>query len=299
MATAYDCRRVYLEAMLADQLVVAAKVSLERIRTIQKDAEILFENGMADSVDLLDAALAVERAEQELADQEVARELALAGLRSQTGLARSQPITFTEVLPVPSGPLRRGSEPPMGRPELERLARLANAAAFMTSASRADYFPSLAGFAKYSYGKPNQDLFEDTWNDYLMVGLRLNWDFNLADRSGRSTAAMAERARAANSARRELIDKLVYQYECALDKADYAFDTMKRVGSQHHLAQRKFALARERQRAGTLSTNRLLEMEIELSAFDRQEAASLIRFYLAENDCLYAVGSKRILGGIR
>jgi hypothetical protein len=40
-------------------------------------------------------------------------------------------------------------------------------------------------------------------------------------------------------------------------------------------------------------------MEIEVSAFDRQEVASTIQFYLAENDYLYATGSKRVLGGIR
>ena len=299
MSTAYRCRQAYLEVMLADQMVVASKYSLERVETIRADVGALFENGMADSIDVLDTALAVERAEQALADQLLAQDLALTSLRRQTGLPQSQPIVCTEPLPVPSERLPRDSEPPMGRPELERMQRLVNAAEFTTSASRADYFPSLAGFAKYSYGKPNQDLFENKWNDYLMVGLRLSWSLNLANRSGRSTGALDEGARAAKSAREELEDDLIQQYERALEQADYAFDTMTRVGSQRDLAQRKFALARERQRAGALSTNRLLEMEADLSALDRLQAASIIRFYLAKNDYLYAIGSKRIFGGIR
>jgi outer membrane protein len=299
MATAYTCRRTYLEAMLAGELATVAEASLARVRTIEQDVEALFQSGMADSVDVLDAAMAVKRAEQGVADQRVAYELALTGLRRQTGLPESQAIRFTEKIPLPSESILRPAEPPMGRPELERLERLANAANFMTSLSRADYFPSLGGFATYSYGKPNQDLFQNTWNDYLMVGLRLTWTLNLAGRSSLTTAAAAEKARAAKAAEKDLRDQLIRQYESALEQADYAFDTMKRAGRQSQLAHRKFALARQQQVAGTLSTNRLLEMEIEVSAFDRQEVASTIQFYLAENDYLYATGSKRVLGGIR
>jgi len=299
MMVAYRCRRAYLEAVLAGELLGVAGSSLERIGTIRKDVETLFENGMADSIDVLDAALAFERAEQELADKRIAQDLALAGLRRQTGLPQSVPIVFTEQFPAPRERLPRNAAPPMQRPELERMQRLANAAEFMISASRADYFPSLAGFARYSYGKPNQNLFEDEWNDYMMVGLRLSWSFNLANRAGRSTGALAERSRAARWARKELEDELALQYERAVEQADYAFDTMNRVRLQRNLAQRKLALARERQRAGTLSTNRLLEMESEVYALHSLEVASMIRFYLAENDYLYAIGSKRILGGIR
>jgi outer membrane protein TolC len=299
MATAYRCRRAYLEAMLAGQLLGVATSSLERIRTIREDVEALFENGMADSIDVLDAALALERAEQELADRRIAQDLALTSLRRQTGLPQSVPIVFTEQLPAPRERLPQSDAPPMHRPELDRMERLANAAEYTTSASRADYFPSLAGFARYSYGKPNQNLFEDEWNDYMMVGLRLSWSFNLANRSGRATGALAERAGAARWARKELEDELTLRCERAIEQADYAFDTMNRVAWQRHLAQRKMALARERQRAGTLSTNRLLEMESEVYALQSLEAASMIRFYLAENDYLYATGSKRILGGIR
>lgn len=299
MTVAYRCRRAYLEAMLAGELLGVARSSLERIGTIRKDVETLFENGMADSIDVLDAALAFERAEQELADKRIAQDLALAGLRRQTGLPHSAQVIFTEQFPAPRERLPRNAAPSMQRPELERMQHLANAAEFMTSASRADYFPSLAGFARYSYGKPNQNLFEDEWNDYMMVGLRLSWSFNLANRSGRATAALAERSRAAGWARKELEDELTLQYERAVEQADYAFDTMNRVRLQRNLAQRKLALARERQRAGTLSTNRLLEMESEVYALQSLEVASIIRFYLAENDYLYAIGSKRILGGIK
>jgi outer membrane protein TolC len=299
MATAYRCRRAYLEAMLAGQLMGVAASSLERIGTIRKDVETLFENGMADSIDVLDADLALKRAEQEVADQRIAYDLTLTVLRRETGLPQSAQIVRTEELPAPRKRLERSAGPPMYRPELERMQRLANAAEFMASASRADYFPSLAGFARYSYGKPNQNVFDNEWNDYAMVGLRLSWSINLADRSGRSTGALAERARAARWARKELEDELTLQCERAIEQADYAFDTMNRVIRQRHLAQRKLALARERQLAGTLSTNRLLEMESEVYALHSLEVASMIRFYLAENDYLYAIGSTRIFGGIR
>jgi outer membrane protein len=299
MATAYECRIAYLEALLSASVLRSAGASRERLMIIRRDVENLFTEGLTDSIDILDAALAAARTDQVFAEHEVARTVSMARLHALVGIEPTQPLTLTEPLVAPDGRSPGEAHLDIRRPEIAQLGHLARAADYSVSATRAAYFPSLSGFATYSLGKPNQDLFENEWNDYLMVGLRLSWGFNVADRTGRSVAAAGQRARSARSARNDLLDDLNVARETALEQMGYAYDTLERSATELGLARRKFALARERQEAGALSVNRLLEMEAELSAAEHRHEASFIGYYLAEAHYLYASGSPEVFGGLR
>ncbi len=299
MATAYECRTAYLEAMLAASAVRSARASQERLTIIVQDVENLFTEGLADSIDILDAALAAARADQASAEQEVARAVSVARLRALVGMEPTEALALAEPLEPPGRERLMDVPRDMLRPEVEQLGHLVRAADYAVAATRADYFPSLSGFAAYSMGKPNQDLFENQWNDYLMVGLRMSWGFNAANRTGRSTAAAIQRARSARAARGDLLDALRTTQATALEQAGYAYDTLERSATELDLARRKFALARERREAGALSVNRLLEMEADLAAAEHKYEASLIGYYLAETRYLYAAGSDKVFGGLR
>lgn len=298
MATAYACRAAYLEALLSSSAVRSVGVSQERLRTIRRDVENLFTEGLADSIDVLDATLAVVRADQALAEQEVKHAVSITRLHALVGLEPTEPLTLTEPVEAPDRNRLAQAPSEIRRPEVEQLGHLARAADYGVSAARADYLPSLGGFAAYSLGKPNQDLFENEWNDYLMVGLRLSWDFNTANRTGRLAAAAEQRAASAGAALDDLLDDLHIARETALEQVGHAYDTVERSARQLDLARRKFALARERGEVGTLSVNRLLEMEAELTAAEQQYQASLIGYYLAETHFLYTTGSPKVFGGL-
>jgi outer membrane protein len=299
MAAAFRCRSAYLDAMMAVSALESARASRERLGIIRRDVENLFTEGLADSIDLLDAALAVLGADQALAEGEVGQAVAMARLGALVGLASSESITLTEPINTPDRRPERHTTPDILRPELEQLTHLAQAADYGVSAARADFLPSLGGFAVYSVGKPNQDLFDNEWNDYLMVGLRLGWSFNLANRTGRSVAAAAERARSARARRENLLDELRVAVDTSLEQVVFAYETVERSVHELDLARRKFAMARDRQEAGTLSVNRLLEMEAELTAADHRHQAALIGYYLAESSYLYATGSPKVFGGLK
>jgi outer membrane protein len=298
MATAYACRAAYLEALLSASAVRSAGASRERLAVIRQDVENLFTEGLADSIDVLDAALAVMKADQAVAEQQVKHAVSITRLRTLVGLEPTEALTLAEPLEAPGS--NRLEQAPSGtlRPEVEQLGHLARAADYAVSATRADYFPSLGGFAAYSLGKPNQDLFDNKWNDFLMVGLRLSWGFNTANRTGRLAAAAEQRAASAGAALDDLLDELHIARETALQRVGHAYDTVERSARQLDLARRKFALARERREVGMLSVNRLLEMEAELTAAEQQYQASLIGYYLAETHFLYTTGSPKVFGGL-
>ncbi len=299
MAAAFDCREAYLRALASASAVAGAQASQRRLEIIRQDVENLFGSGVADSVDILEAELALERGRQAVADQMLAQAVALTRLCSLTGIDSSVVPVLTEPVHPPSGPLDPKGDTEIRRPEVRKLEHLERAASCAASIARADYFPNLVGFAAYSVGKPNQDLFHNEWNDYLMVGLRFTWGFNLADRTGRLAAAAAERARSARAARADLLDALEAARKAAIERADYSYGTVERSKKQLDLARRRFELAGERQKAGALSVNRLLETEAELTALDRAYQAALVGYYLAEAEYYFAVGSPEIFGGLR
>jgi outer membrane protein len=302
MHTAYRCRRAYLELMRAEALLRSAESSSRRLSIIQQDVESMYESGLADSLDLFEAAIAVERGRQQIADKQALREIAEANLKTCTGLDAAEPLRAADQVPVPDRPLAEAGPdaPPITeRPELRQLAHVANAAEHAASIARAASFPSLAAFAGYSAGKPNQDLFNSDWNDYMMAGLSLNWDFNLAGGTIRSTSAASKRAEAARLMHMDLLEKLMLQSAVAVESARRAYATMGHSGRQLELARRRYALAAERQHVGLLPANRLIEMEDDLRSLEEQHRASIIECHLAETDYLYAIGSTKIFGGLR
>jgi outer membrane protein len=301
MGTAYRCRRAYLEMLLAGALVRSAEASLRRLESISRNVGELHASGMADSIDIFEAGIAVERGKQALAEKQAMQEIAEANLKALTGLRESESVRPIDEVEPPGMPLSDGPDrwTPSKRPEVEQLTHLASAAEHAVAVATTDNLPSLAAFAGYSIGMPNQDLFNNDWNDYWMAGVSLTWDFNLAGATVRTRSAARERARSARLAREGLLESLALQREVAIESARKSYSTMEYTGQQLGLARRRFALATERQKAGLLPVNRLIEMEDDLKSLEEQYRASIIDCYLDETDYYYSMGATEIYGGLK
>ena len=300
MATAYECRRSYLDVMLAQAAVDAARASLERLGIIARDVNHFFASGLADSVDVYEAALALERGREALSGARTLYRVALERLASMTGIESQEEIYPTEGLASPRpAALPETASIESRRPELEQLAHVERAATHATALSRSDYLPEIYAFGTYSVGRPNQDMFNNEWNDYLMAGVSLRWDYNLAGRTPKSVAAERRRAMAGEEARLALDEDLRLQSRTSLLRARRAYEAMLSTAEQLALARNRFRLASKRQQAGTLSLNHLLEMEADLTSLEEHYTASVVEYYLAETDYLYAVGSPRLFGGLQ
>jgi outer membrane protein TolC len=57
-------------------------------------------------------------------------------------------------------------------------------------------------------------------------------------------------------------------------------------------------LAEDKQKAGQMTVNRLLELEAELTETEQQFEAARLKYFAAVTDYLYAVGSDAIWGGL-
>lgn len=301
MAVAAQVRRAYFNLMLASSAVDIAAASRQRLTIIGSTVQDFYDNGLADSIDILDAQAAVVKAGR-AADQaatgrrNAAVSLAtLIGTPDDTALTPTEPLSYGELPDVET--LTIPADIP--RPELKRLDHIIAASDQTAALALVEYVPTLAGFGGYSVGKPNKDMFNKTWNDYFSAGLSLTWDLNLGGKTARNASAARQAARSARLTRQSLQEAMTTQAVTALNNLKQAYATLGTAAAEHDIAGRKFNLARQRHKAGELTVNRLLEMELELTVSEQQNRSAVIQYYQAWTEYLYALGSSDIYGGLR
>ncbi len=301
LSLAYRTRIAFLGALQSNFILNAAEASQGRLMTIRKDVQNLYQSGLADSLDILEAELAYQKVAEDISRLTAARDNAVRALATILGDFHDSP-NISRQIPEPDDKynLYRAEESPwdsLDRAELAALAARRDAAERGVSAAKGSYFPEISAFGGYSIGKPNRDFFAAEEDDYFSVGLNLNWTFNLGNGTGREIAAARSRARAAAELENNLKESLTLGVYVAFRNLFQAYDTYKIAREEVTLAGNKYRLAREKQNAGQLSVNRLLEMVNELHAAEAMYNAGLVNFYLAETEYLYALGSPKIYGG--
>lgn len=295
---AFSTRRAYLGMLASEALTGSVNASLERIKLIKQDVANLYSQGMADSSNILEAELALQKAEQAFSERITSQRNAGLLMGRLTGL--EDEITPVDTLPLPDINIHQNTmsnTPDISRPELKALDSRAQAAKFQISLNKAALLPSLNGYGGYSYGKPNRDTFNKTWNDYWTAGLNLTWEFNLGGKAFKNISSARYAASSAIAARDDLKETLVLQAKIFLDNLMLASDNFRISRIQYDIAQQQYRIGSEKQKAGTISLNRLLEMEADLTSIEQMYKVSKINYFLSETEYLYAIGSPRIYGG--
>ncbi|MGB2769565.1 MAG: TolC family protein [Candidatus Zixiibacteriota bacterium] len=301
LSNAYLTRKAYLELMMADLMVKSAEASLQRIQIIKGDAHNLHAGGMADSVDLLDAELAFQKAAQMLEERETARRNASAYLAQLIGFGSDEAFLLSESVPLPSLPDSENQAPTLqriNRPELRAFDHRIQAAEYLVGSANASHFPNVSGYAGYSVGKPNRDFYGKTWNDNFTVGMSLNWEFDLGGQTIRSAQAAKEMVFSTQEDKKDLEESLLLQVKVGLANLKCAYRAFAISQEEYDISKRKFRLAKEKQKAGYMSVNRLLELEAELTATEQLYQASEINYYIKQTEYLYTLGSPGIYGGL-
>jgi outer membrane protein TolC len=286
--------------MAAQAAARAVEASLARVGVVSNDVQNLFASGMADSLDILDAELALQRAQQAHRDRLTAADNAAALLARLTGLTKAEIVLQDESMPPPDFETYEnigGVPDNTARPELQALESRVDAARSSIGLNRAGYLPTLSAYGNYTVGKPGRDIIEKEWNDYWTAGLNLTWEFNLGGRALRNVSSAKEAARSAAASREDLGESLRLAADIAYDNMRLAYQNSATALREYQIAERKYALGLESRRAGDLSVNRLLELEADLTSTEQLHNVAVINYYLSETEYLYAIGSSDIYGG--
>jgi outer membrane protein TolC len=297
---AYLARKGYLNLMLSRTVVKSAEASLARIRLINQDISNLYANGMADSADLLETELALQKARQALEEKRTAGERASLSLNRLLGIDPGEEVILSTELPDPHIEKYEGESEKAGairRAELKALESRGRAAELLADFNKSRLFPNLSGYVQYSYGKPNKDIFNKTWNDYWAAGLNLNWEFNLGGGEFKNVYSANEQANSVKMLKKETEESFTLQSDIALKNLDFAYRIYEISQKEFNIARRQYQLAEAEKIAGNLSLNRLLEMESDLTGAEQVYRVSIINYYISETEYLYAMGSSKLYGG--
>ncbi|MBD3404395.1 hypothetical protein GF420_16005 [candidate division GN15 bacterium] len=279
-----------------DQLETAAAASLRRARITAKDVQSMYEAGVADSTDLLEADLNLTEASFALTQAKNMRRRSELRLLILLGLNPQDSLTLSDALVTPSVP----TLPPIiadSKPEL----RAAEATMAMRRAERdlshSAYLPTVSLMGGWSYGKPNLDRFNNEWNDYWTVGAQISWSFNIGNKTGEQVRASTWQLRAAERQRDEVAETLQREVQLRFEELTLALERYRSADRQWQLARSNYRLARDRFQAGDLPSNRLLEIEQMLSSAESSRAAAAAEYHIARSAYLYALGSDQLKEG--
>lgn len=274
-----------------------AKASLSRAQVINNDVASRFNAGVADSVDLLESKLALTRAEFAVTQADLNIRSRQIQLLTRLGLETSEEIKPADALTEPQQ-VARIADNTIERPELAAASASIGMRQAQMNLEKAEYFPTLSGYANYNYGKPGYDMFADEWKDNFTVGAQLNWSFNLGNKTGARKRSASQNLEAARHYREDINETLNRDALLSLEQLRLAYEKYRSASDQHNLTARNFQLARAAHREGALSANRLLEIEAVLTEAEFSLVTARIDFYLAQSQYFYTIGSKELKEGI-
>ena len=156
---------------------------MQRVSLIRTHVGNLFEAGMADSLDILEAEISLRGAERLLGGE---REANAGTHRRRSPVSSRRPATET-IVPtefIPDPELLREDRPRTadiaGRPELSIGDPIRiESARYQQSIVKAEFLPVVNGMGGYALVKPNIGERESDWQDIWWLGLTLSWDLNL------------------------------------------------------------------------------------------------------------------------
>lgn len=294
---AYACRGAYLRLLVADRLVAAAEASLHRVEVIDRDTANRFAAGVADSVDLLETRISMRQVSRALERARNDRRNASARLARLVGTPAGEAIVPTERMPEPVALARAGLPAPeaTARPELTALDRQVAALEQQRAIVKGGYWPTISTLGGYAMVRPDLGQPEVSWNSLWWVGLTFSWDLNLGGQEGAESGQALERIRSLQMTRADAAREFQLQALIARNNIDEAFELYRLSREEVDIAGQRYRLASDKADAGTLTVNRLVELEADLTAAQQELEAARLRYFLAVTDYLYALGSDELL----
>jgi len=293
LENAHACRSAYLRLLVADRMVAAAQASLARVEVIGRDVGNRFSEGVADSVDVLETELSLRRVQRRLESARTERRNASATLARLVGTPADEAIIPTEPIPEPVVPSAAGM-PELDvseRPELHVVDQQLEGLRQERSMVKGGYLPVVNGLGGYAIVRPDLGQPGADWQGMWWAGVTLSWGLNLGGQESARSGQVLERIRSLEARRADVAQSLLLQARIARNKVEEAYRLFELSLEEYDIAADRYRLAGDKARAGTITVNRLVELESELTETQQEVEAARLRYFLAITDYLFAIGS--------
>ncbi|MBD5391788.1 TolC family protein [bacterium] len=262
----YSAADIYWTAKMTDRIVDIAKSDLKAARDARAS---LTSAGRANRVNLVQIESDIASKEINLSDAEFNRDTAYRMLKILAGIDMDTDITLTDDFPTTFADIDAGKL--VSNPEWEILSEQVEMYERKARASRAEYLPTLAATASYSYmslGTEFEKMFDSKGSQSAYWGLALQVPiFN----GGATRANATMDAMEAEAARQDL-DKSkklkAEEYDTAIGKYNHLRGNLATLENARNLAARSYRFSTERFAAGQTSALELAQASAGLYQLD-------------------------------
>ena len=293
-----DVRIKFYDILLAREKIKVQESNVELLRQQLKNVTDRFDAGTVSAFEKLRAEVALANAQVPLISARNAYRLAAEALRQVLGFAtiaqeslRKLPVFegTLEFVPVNYELQTALDAARAGRPELARLAKLADARTESITSAKANRQPSLSAVGGWQLRKGATDSFGDSRDGWL-VGLQSQWNiFDGAATSGRVAQARSalEQARLNLGETSLLIDVEVRRALSSLQEATELADASQKVVAQ---AEESLRLANARYSAGTATQLDVLQSQVDLTTARTNQIQAYYSYNIAVARLRKAIG---------
>lgn len=293
-----DVRIKFYDILLAREKIKVQESNVELLRQQLKNVTDRFDAGTVSAFEKLRAEVALANAQVPLISARNAYRLAAEALRQALGFATSSQESLRK-LPVFQGtlefvPVNYELQSALdaaraGRPELARLAKIADARTEAIVSAKANRQPSLAAVGGWQLRKGPTDSFGDSRDGWL-VGLQSQWNiFDGAATSGRVAQARSalEQTRLNLGEASLLIDVEVRRALSSLQEATELAEASQKVVAQ---AEESLRLANARYSAGTATQLDVLQSQVDLTTARTNQIQAYYSYNIAVARVRKAIG---------
>lgn len=293
-----NVRTSYYQVLLTREKITVQEENLRLLEQQLKTTTDRFEAGTVSGFEKLRAEVAVANARTPLITARNDYRLAIEGLRQALGLSARRPdapekapevvgkLEFTPVnFDLPSATQSARAN----RPDLQRLAKLAEASQLGVTTAKSGYYPNLALVGGWQLRNGRSNPFDDP-RDGLYVGLQSSW--NIFD--GRATAGRVAQARSIVEQTRLTLTESELAVEVGVRRAfstwQEAAELVEASSRVVEQAQEAVRLANARYSAGTGTQLDVLQAQVDLTTARTNQVQAYYNYNVAVAGLRQAMG---------
>jgi outer membrane protein TolC len=290
-------KKAFYGALLARELLEAARASLQRVERFAADTRVLASQGLVAEYDALRAQVQVEQVRTLVAQAELGYSTALRQLKLLLGIPQEQQLEVQGSLEEEFRPQEALSEQELVRRVHERswmlqaLELQGEVQRSMVQLYRSESYPTLVGFAAYTYQGQSATLSNFLTARSAAVGVQLS----LSLFQGLQTNARVEQAKLewqkVQQQRQRLQESLALQALVALQQQRLAQQRIEVARSTIEQAERGYQIARTRYDTGLGSQLEVLDADAALRQARSTYAQALHDYLAAQAELEYLTGS--------
>ena len=295
-----DIKTAYWNLYKANKIKKVVDENVDQIKAHLKDAENLFNQGLATNSDLLKVKVQLAEAQLRQIDAKNAVKLAMTNLSNIIELPLTTEIEVSEELPAETDGIDSLENLTAmaldNRPELKAMTYRVKASETGIDLAQSGWFPQVYLVGDYYYSNPNsryfpvEKKFKDSWDVSVSLSFDI-WNWNKTGNQTTEAEADFEQAKDSYKILKDAVTLQVTQNYLNLEQAKEKLVVSKTSVEQ---AEENYRVASELFKQGLMTNSDLLDVEVALLQTKSNNVQTIVDYEIAKANLERATGEKSL-----